>query len=103
MVHGKLMLLFHKDGFLRIALPTGNLRPSEWGASKASECLDNAVFMIDLLLLNAEDDAEAQSKIPFRSSLLHYVDCLGLDAGVKGRLLRYNFDQTYPYAFVYTG
>jgi len=101
-VHGKLMLLFRNDGFLRIAIPTGNLRRKEWGDGH-EHTLDNAVFLIDLPLLSPQDDVELQSDIEFRSSLLEYLACLELSPATRAKVHQYNFDNTRPVGFVYTG
>jgi hypothetical protein len=100
--HGKLMLLFRNDGVLRIAVPTGNLRRHEWGAAQ-EQTLDNAVFVLDLPLLGEDDDAELQWENHFRSSLLEYLDILGLSAELRARVHQYNFDSAAAYAFVFTG
>lgn len=110
-VHGKLILLFRNDGYLRIAIPTGNLRRADWGAAPPScgqllpstSCtLDNAVFIIDLPMLRSDEDAELQWEIAFRRELLSYVDHLGLSAQLKAQLYCYNFDGCRPYGFVHT-
>jgi hypothetical protein len=111
-VHGKLMLLFRTDGFLRIAIPTANLRRQEWGVvrrpyarytPRASATLDNAVFLIDLPRYKGGPNAGQQVGTPFHTALLEYVECLGLDSNIQAKILQYDFKNTEKYGFVYTG
>lgn len=110
--HGKLMLLFRTDGFLRIAIPTGNLQRTDWGAAPplcgqrlptSHGTLDNTVWLIDLPLLTGDDDPKLQSSIAFRSELLEYLDLLQLNPTTGARVCAYNFDLCKHYGFVYTG
>lgn len=99
----RLMLLFHTDGFLRVVIPTANLQGRKWSApwDKQSAGLDNAVFVLDLPRLGAEDDASKQWQSAFRASLLEYLDCLGLDVQLRARIYQYNFDQARNCSYLY--
>jgi hypothetical protein len=72
--HSKLMLLFRKDGIMRIAIPTGNLRRADWGAPaplcgqllyRTEQSLDNLVFIIDLPLQGKGVQGATDSKTAF--------------------------------------
>jgi hypothetical protein len=111
-VHGKLMLLFRSDGFLRIAVPTANLRRQEWGAPPQrcwrrqpgqTSTLDNAVFIIDLPREQGGYESDSNRENHFRASLLAFLQCLGLGAELMAKVRLYDFQEALAYAFVYTG
>lgn len=112
-LHGKFMLLFRDDDYLRIAIPTGNLVRQDWGAgpprcgtllgrSRQHHTLDNAVWVIDLPLRTELDPSTDSSAIPFRRDLLAYLHCLGLERRLLQRIEKYDFTACTTYGFVYT-
>lgn len=111
-IHGKFMLLFRNDDYLRIAIPTGNLVRQDWGAGPPRcgtllgkkgyhHTLDNAVWVIDLPL-RTEMDAPPSPVVPFRRDLLAYLACLGLGQRLLQRVAKYDFTACTTYGFVYT-
>jgi hypothetical protein len=109
---GKLMLLFRKDGYLRVAVPTANLRRAEWGVlpptcgqpqSATFATLDNTVFLIDLPLYASDPPTTAQLDVPFRRQLLSYLTDLNMPSDIFERVRRYDFTPCRRFGFVYTG
>lgn len=86
-MHSKLMLLFHPDK-LRIAIPTANLLPFDWGESGVME---NSVFMIDLP--RKDEVGSRTTAIPndFCLDLLYFMEKQGMDEDIR-RSVSQNFD-----------
>lgn len=98
-MHSKLLLLFYGTR-LRIAIPTANLTPSDWG-----ECgrLENMLFMIDLPLRDPTRENN-NDDYPFYTSLVHFLSAQAVPADVLTRLLTFDFAATLEsnIAFVHT-
>ncbi|OAK93429.1 phospholipase D/nuclease [Phaeosphaeriaceae sp. SRC1lsM3a] len=110
--HGKLMLLFRKDGTMRIAIPTGNLRRTDWGApapscgqllSGTGQSLDNFVFMIDLPLQKQGVVPRADNEVAFQRELRRYLEAMAVPLDIQKRILQYNFAACAPYRFIWSG
>ena len=96
-MHSKLMLLFY-DRYMRIAVPTGNLRPHDWG--EAGGIMENSVFLIDLPKHDA--DGVADQRPQFAEDLLFFIQAQGLPDDVLRRVCEHDFTQTADLGFVHT-
>ncbi|KIH90675.1 hypothetical protein SPBR_00242 [Sporothrix brasiliensis 5110] len=96
-MHSKLQLLKF-PGHLRIAVPTGNLVPYDWGESGT---LENMVFLIDLPKLPKGRSAEGTGT-PFMEDLSYFLTAQGVDAAMVQSLHSYDFSETVRYAFVHS-
>lgn len=95
-MHSKLMLLSH-PGHLRVAVPTANLVPYDWGESGAME---NMVFVIDLPRL-----PHAQRTTPetaFGRDLVYFLNAMGLERSIVDSVSNFDFAGTKHVAFVHT-
>ncbi|RAL02741.1 uncharacterized protein BO80DRAFT_463461 [Aspergillus ibericus CBS 121593] len=97
-MHSKLMLLFHPE-YLRIAIPTANLIPFDWG--EKSGVMENSVFLIDLpkrrnMLLNRQPNTR------FYEELVYFLEASDLHENVIAKLDNFDFTKTAKYAFVHT-
>ncbi|KAK0646346.1 tyrosyl-DNA phosphodiesterase-domain-containing protein [Cercophora newfieldiana] len=100
-MHSKLQLLKYAN-YLRIAIPTGNLVPYDWGETGVME---NMVFIIDLPRFeNLEQQREAQALklTPFAEDLFYFLAAQGLDDSLVSTLQKYDFSETKRYAFVHS-
>ncbi|KGO65926.1 Tyrosyl-DNA phosphodiesterase [Penicillium italicum] len=93
-MHSKLLLMFH-PGYLRIAVPTANLTPTDWGEDRIME---NTVFLIDLPKL----DVPEAGKTPFYEELVHFLQATELHRNIIKKLDEFDFSETKRYAFVHT-
>ncbi|CAI7653870.1 unnamed protein product [Penicillium glandicola] len=93
-MHSKLLLMFH-PGYLRIAVPSANLTPTDWGEDRIME---NTVFLIDLPKLDVPD----AGKTPFYKELVYYLQATELHRNVIKKLDEFDFSETKRYAFVHT-
>ncbi|KAK8219910.1 hypothetical protein M8818_000325 [Zalaria obscura] len=94
-MHSKLMLLFHPHK-LRIAIPSANLVPYDWGETGTME---NSVFMIDL----PRKDETACAELPsFAKELLFFLEKSNLHEDARNGLLNFDFSATKDYAFVHS-
>ncbi|KAG6168960.1 hypothetical protein E4U47_004601 [Claviceps purpurea] len=95
-MHSKLQILKFSH-YLRIVVPTGNLVPHDWGETGIME---NMVFLIDLPLLN--DDNRPRQMTLFQTHLQHYLQAMGIEAGMIASLSKYDFSKTADLGFVYS-
>ncbi|CAG8896541.1 unnamed protein product [Penicillium egyptiacum] len=93
-MHSKLLLMFH-PGYLRIAVPSANLTPTDWGEDRLME---NTVFLIDLPRLEVPDDG----KTPFYKELVYFLQASDLHRNIIKKLDEFDFSETKRYAFVHT-
>ncbi|KAL4992890.1 tyrosyl-DNA phosphodiesterase-domain-containing protein [Aspergillus falconensis] len=94
-MHSKLMLLFHPT-YLRIAVPTANLTPFDWGEDGVME---NSVFLIDLPKKDASTSGDSTS---FYRDLVHFLKASTLHEKVIAKLEEFDFSKTARFAFVHT-
>lgn len=110
-MHSKLMLLFHRD-YVRIAIPTANLTPFDWGC--VGGALENvcpsmelisqvltrqSVFLIDLPRKTA---GSGDSKMPFYEELVYFLKASTVNENIIAKLDSFDFSQTTHIAFVHT-
>ncbi|CRL21813.1 Ubiquitin interacting motif [Penicillium camemberti] len=93
-MHSKLLLMFH-PGYLRIAVPSANLTPTDWGEDRLME---NTVFLIDLPKLEVPD----AGKTPFYKELVYFLQASDLHRNIIKKLDGFDFSETKRYAFVHT-
>ncbi|OQE43352.1 hypothetical protein PENCOP_c003G03192 [Penicillium coprophilum] len=93
-MHSKLLLMFH-PGYLRIAVPSANLTPTDWGEDRLME---NTVFLIDLPRLEVPD----AGKTPFYQELVYFLQASDLHPNIIKKLDSFDFAETKRYAFVHT-
>ncbi|KAJ5519195.1 Tyrosyl-DNA phosphodiesterase [Penicillium expansum] len=93
-MHSKLLLMFH-PGYLRIAVPSANLTPTDWGEDRLME---NTVFLIDLPKL----DVPEAGKTPFYEELVYFLQASELHRNIIKKLDEFDFSETKRYAFVHT-
>ncbi|KAJ6150221.1 Tyrosyl-DNA phosphodiesterase [Penicillium samsonianum] len=93
-MHSKLLLMFH-PGYLRIAVPSANLTPTDWGEDRLME---NTVFLIDLPKLEVPD----AGKTPFYKELVYFLQATELHRNIIKKLDDFDFSETKRYAFVHT-
>ncbi|KAF9245169.1 hypothetical protein DTO012A7_8824 [Penicillium roqueforti] len=92
-MHSKLLLMFH-PGYLRIAVPSANLTPTDWGEDRLME---NTVFLIDLPKL----EVPGAGKTPFYKELVYFLQAEELHRNIIKRLDEFDFSETKRYAFVH--
>jgi hypothetical protein len=110
-VHGKLMLLFRKDGIMRVVIPTGNLRRADWGAvltqdpliNGVSHSLHNLVFMLDLPERQQGDSGISLHNFHFQRELVNYLDAMNVPSRIQERVTRYDFSECARFRFFWTG
>ncbi|KAJ6177970.1 hypothetical protein N7519_008431 [Penicillium mononematosum] len=93
-MHSKLLLMFH-PGYLRIAVPSANLTPTDWGEDRLME---NTVFLIDLPRLEVPE----AGKTPFYKELVYFLQASELHRNIIKKLDEFDFTETKRYAFVHT-
>lgn len=96
-MHSKLMLLFYKE-YMRVVVPTGNLRPHDWGESGG--VMENTAFLIDLPKSNIA--TTAAQKPQFAQDLLYFLKAQGLPEDVVQRVHKHDFSRTIDLGFVHT-
>lgn len=96
-MHSKLMLLFYED-YMRVAVPTGNLRPHDWGESGG--VMENTVFLIDLPRSNPATTAGQRPQ--FAEDLFYFIKAQGLPEDVVRRVYEHDFSRTTGLGFVHT-
>lgn len=95
-MHSKLMLLSYAS-HLRIAVPTANLVPYDWGESGDME---NMVFIIDLPRLpNMQRNAPETA---FGRELIYFLNAMGLEQSIVTSVSNFDFSATKNIAFVHT-
>ncbi|CEL01669.1 hypothetical protein ASPCAL01249 [Aspergillus calidoustus] len=97
-MHSKLMLLFH-PGYLRIAVPTANLVPFDWG--ETGGIMENSVFLIDLPRRDSTVPTN-DSKTNFYIDLMYFLKASTLHDNIIAKLKDFDFSKTAQFAFVHT-
>ncbi|KAL3495591.1 tyrosyl-DNA phosphodiesterase-domain-containing protein [Aspergillus germanicus] len=97
-MHSKLMLLFH-PGYLRIAVPTANLVPFDWG--ETGGIMENSVFLIDLPKRDPTVLTK-ESETNFYTDLLYFLKASTLHDNIIAKLKDFDFSKTAQFAFVHT-
>ncbi|KAL3448542.1 tyrosyl-DNA phosphodiesterase-domain-containing protein [Aspergillus insuetus] len=97
-MHSKLMLLFH-PGYLRIAVPTANLVPFDWG--ETGGIMENSVFLIDLPKMDPTVPT-TDSKTNFYTDLVYFLKASTLHDNIITKLKDFDFSKTAQFAFVHT-
>ncbi|KAJ2893980.1 hypothetical protein MKZ38_008042 [Zalerion maritima] len=98
-MHSKLQLLKFSQ-HMRIAVPTGNLMPYDWGETGHQE---NAVFLIDIPKKSREEKGRPSQLPPFAEDLFYFLRALGLSEALVSSLEEgYDFSETSRYGFVHT-
>ncbi|KAL2828233.1 tyrosyl-DNA phosphodiesterase [Aspergillus cavernicola] len=97
-MHSKLMLLFH-PGYLRIAIPTANLVPYDWG--EAGGVMENSVFLIDLLKKDNTTSTNGQ-RTDFYTDLVYFLKATTLHENIIAKLEDFDFSKTARFAFTHT-
>ncbi|KAI4199810.1 MAG: hypothetical protein LQ350_004340 [Teloschistes chrysophthalmus] len=105
-MHSKLMLLSYKT-HLRIAIPTANLVPYDWGETGTME---NTVFVIDLPRLpqtitptTTPISKEAtNSTTEFANDLIYFLHALGLETSIINSFHNFDFTPTRNLGFIHT-
>jgi hypothetical protein len=92
-MHSKLVLLFY-DSYMRLVVPTGNLRPHDWGESGG--IMENTVFLIDL------PKSQLAHQPQFAEGLLYFLQAQGLPEDVIRRVHEHDFSETADLGFVHT-
>jgi Tyrosyl-DNA phosphodiesterase len=103
-MHSKLMLLFYPT-YLRIAIPTANLTPYDWGEpfrDLMGGVMENTVFLIDLPKRETANKCDENAEIPFFKSLLYFLQAMGLPADVPKKIHEFDFSKTAQYGFVHS-
>ena len=96
-MHSKLMLLFY-DIYMRVVVPTGNLRPHDWG--EAGGIMENTAFLIDLP--KSKMGTVAAKRPQFAEDLLVFIKAQGLPEDVLRRVREHDFSKTVDLGFVHT-
>ncbi|KAL4941455.1 hypothetical protein BDV06DRAFT_194538 [Aspergillus oleicola] len=96
-MHSKLMLLFH-PGYLRIAVPTANLTPFDWG--EEGGLMENSVFLIDLPKKDAS--TLSGSNTNFHNDLVYFLEATTLHENIIAKLENFDFSKTAKFAFAHT-
>jgi hypothetical protein len=106
-MHGKLMLLFHKD-YLRVVVPTANMIKFDWGETNKSAkgeqwqpgVMENTVFLIDLprLLDGPANELETE----FGKNLVRYLQAQEVPKNVLDGVLKFDFSETKYLGFVHS-
>ncbi|KAI4241762.1 MAG: hypothetical protein LQ352_007386, partial [Teloschistes flavicans] len=97
-MHSKLMLLSYPT-HLRIAVPTANLVPYDWGETGTME---NTLFLIDLPRLTDKTPVAADDTTEFFKDLIYFLRAQGLEKPIIDSLSRFDFSTTADLAFVHT-
>ncbi|KAI9772892.1 MAG: hypothetical protein M1840_008774 [Geoglossum simile] len=97
-MHSKLQLLFHPS-HLRVAVPSANLTPYDWGEDGRME---NMVFMVDLPRLPRGRVADVEDLTFFGKELVYFLKAMVMDDAVIKGLLNFDFTGTSELAFVHT-
>ena len=97
-MHSKLMLLSH-PGYLRVAVPTANLVPYDWGETGDME---NMVFLIDLPRLPVSQRNTIENLTFFGRELIYFLETMGLERSIVDSVYSFDFMATKDIAFVHT-
>lgn len=97
-MHSKLMLLFHPDK-LRVAIPSANLVPYDWGESGGF--MENTVWLIDLPRRDNQHTS-GTTETPFLSELKYFLTQQGLESNILSGLDNFDWSATSRYAFIHS-
>ena len=97
-MHSKLMLLSYSS-HLRIAVPTANLVPYDWGETGIME---NMVFVIDLPRLANSEKTSVDEMTLFGQELMYFLQAMGLQQEIINSICNFDFSATKHIAFVHT-
>lgn len=91
------MILVYSD-FLRVAVPTANMRDFDWGETGIME---NSVFLIDLPRFT-EGMPEGYKVTRFQEELLHFCKFQDMPENILSGIRKFDFSATKKMAFVHT-
>ena len=97
-MHSKLMLLAHPS-YLRVAVPTANLVPYDWGESGVME---NTIFLVDLPRHSKGHRTPAKDLTFFCKELIYFCEAMGLQPEIVNSIYDFDFSATKDIAFVHT-
>ena len=100
-MHSKLMLLSHPE-YLRIAVPTANVTPYDWGETRPGAVMENSVFIIDLPRLPEGRRARLEDMTEFAKDLIYFAEAMSLSKEVVQSLHGFDFLATKGFAFVHS-
>ncbi|KAI0569853.1 Tyrosyl-DNA phosphodiesterase [Pyrenophora tritici-repentis] len=106
--HAKFIILFRKNGTLRVIVTSANLTPVEWGHEgpadarrRASTLMDNVVFVVDLPLRTTT--VTSSTRPDFQTVFHDFLQCLQVQPSLLAAIDRYDFSACAHLGFVYTG
>lgn len=97
-MHSKLILLSYPT-HLRVAVPTANLVPYDWGETGVME---NMLFLIDLPRLPDNHQTPTTELTAFGKDLVYFLQAMGLEETVVQSVHKFDFTRTKDLAFVHT-
>ena len=100
-MHSKLMLLSHPD-YLRVAVPTANITPYDWGETRPAAVLENSVFIIDLPRLPEGKRVKLEEMTSFAKELIYFAEAMSLHKEAIQSLHAFDFSATKGFAFVHS-
>ncbi|KAF7513256.1 hypothetical protein GJ744_009677 [Endocarpon pusillum] len=103
-MHSKLMLLFYPT-HLRIAVPTANLTPYDWGEpfrDLPGGIMENTVFLIDLPKSDSESGERQDAEVPFLKSMVLFLKAMKLQEDIVNRLKMYDFSKLGNHGFIHS-
>ena len=103
-MHSKLMLLFYPT-YLRIAVPTANLTPYDWGEpfrDLPGGIMENTVFLIDLPKIDKESGERQNTEVPFLKSMMLFLKAMKLQDDIVNKLKMYDFSKLANHGFIHS-
>ncbi|KAE8849549.1 hypothetical protein PTNB73_10490 [Pyrenophora teres f. teres] len=103
-MHSKFMLLFGKEK-LRIAIPTANMTPTDWGEvgnDWQPGVMENSVFLIDLPRRSDDGVGKVEDLPPFGRDLVFFLKAQEVGSKVTDGVLKFDFADTKHLAFVHS-
>ncbi len=103
-MHSKLMLLFYPT-YLRIAVPTANLTPYDWGEpfrDLPGGIMENTVFLIDLPKKDAESCKRPDAEVTFLKSMVYFLKAMELQEDIVNKLKMYDFSKLANHGFIHS-
>jgi hypothetical protein len=109
-MHCKFMLLFHPS-HLRIAIPTANLVPVDWGETPINRqtgkmeqpaCIENSVFIVDLPRRASGDVGKKAELTEFGKEFLRMLEAMQVMGDLLEGILRFDFSATNDLRFVHS-
>ena len=98
-MHSKLQLLFHPS-HLRIAIPTANLTPYDWGEDGG--IMENTTFVIDLPRHSNGQKTTSLDITGFGRELCYFLKAMGMEEGVMENVMNFDFSRTKQLAFIHS-